>query len=277
MIWLLHLAARDGVAILGYADTASGTIRVEAAGQGRFTEVVLHPRVAVAAGATLPDGSPVVDTVLARLHDEAQEHVRDIITDLGEQVAAGAADAEKAKIGAAYASFMDTERIESVGLAPLEEDLAPVRAAGDKDALLHALAALQRTGAVAAVAFFVDNDAMDPERYVVHLTQSGLGLPDEAYYRDPQYAAVLAKYRPHVARMLALAGWSGEEEADAAAGRVLDLETKLASHHWDVVKDRDAELTYNAATLASLVAGAPGFAWGTWVAALGAVEGSMDS
>ena len=218
-----------------------------------------------------------VDGSFRTLHDEAQEHVRDIITDLGEQVAAGAADAEKAKIGAAYASFMDTERIESVGLAPLEEDLAPVRAAGDKDALLHALAALQRTGAVAAVAFFVDNDAMDPERYVVHLTQSGLGLPDEAYYRDPQYAAVLAKYRPHVARMLALAGWSGEEEADAAAGRVLDLETKLASHHWDVVKDRDAELTYNAATLASLVADAPGFAWRTWVAALGAVEGSMDS
>ena len=218
-----------------------------------------------------------VDGSFRTLHDEAQEHVRDIITDLGEQVAAGAADAEKAKIGAAYASFMDTERIESVGLAPLEEDLAPVRAAGDKDALLHALAALQRTGAVAAVAFFVDNDAMDPERYVVHLTQSGLGLPDEAYYRDPQYAAVLAKYRPHVARMLALAGWTGEEEADAAAGRVLGLETKLAAHHWDVVKDRDAELTYNAATLASLVTDAPGFAWRTWVAALGAAEGSMDS
>jgi organic hydroperoxide reductase OsmC/OhrA len=74
MIWLLHLAARDGVAVLGYADTASGTIRVESAGQGHVTEVVLHPRVSVAAGATLPDGSPVTDDVLARLHDEAQEH-----------------------------------------------------------------------------------------------------------------------------------------------------------------------------------------------------------
>jgi organic hydroperoxide reductase OsmC/OhrA len=74
MIWLLHVAARDGVAILGYADTASGTIRVESLGQGHFTEVVLHPRVSVAADAQLPDGSPVTDSVLARLHDEAQEH-----------------------------------------------------------------------------------------------------------------------------------------------------------------------------------------------------------
>ena len=74
MIWLLHLAARDGVALLGYADTASGTIRVEVAGQGRVTEVVLHPRVSVATAAALPDGSPVTDEVLTRLHDEAEEH-----------------------------------------------------------------------------------------------------------------------------------------------------------------------------------------------------------
>jgi len=222
-----------------------------------------------------------VDGSFRTLHDEAQEHVRDIITDLGEEAASAgdddAADAEKAKIGAAYASFMDTERIESLGLAPLEADLAQVRAVADKDALLVALARLQRTGGVAGVAFFVDNDAMDPERYVVHLTQSGLGLPDEAYYRDPQYAAVLAKYRPHVARMFTLTGWRSEEDADEAAGRVLELEAKIASHHWDVVKDRDAELTYNAATLASLVDDAPGFDWRAWVAAIGALEGSMDS
>ena len=74
MVWLLHLAARDGVAVLGYSDSATGTIRVESAGQGHFTEVVLHPRIAVANGARLPDGSPVTDEVLAALHAEAQEH-----------------------------------------------------------------------------------------------------------------------------------------------------------------------------------------------------------
>ena len=74
MVWLLHLAARDGVAVLGYADSATGTNRITSAGQGGFTEVVLHPRVTVAAGATLSDGSPVTDEVLAALHAEAQEH-----------------------------------------------------------------------------------------------------------------------------------------------------------------------------------------------------------
>ncbi len=218
-----------------------------------------------------------IDGSFRTLHDEAQEHVRDIITDLGEQVRAGTADPEQAAIGAAYASFMDTERIEGLGLVPLEEDLAPVRAAADKDALLVALGTLQRTGAAGAVGFYVDNDAKAPERYVVHLLQAGLGLPDEAYYRDPTYAEVLAAYRPHVARMLTLAGWVDADAADQAAGRVVDLETKLAAHHWDVVKDRDAELTYNAATLSALVQDAPGFDWRAWVGALGAVEGSMDA
>lgn len=74
MLWLLHLAARDGVVVLGYADQPTGTLRVEAAGQGRFTEVVLHPRVTVATGATLPDGLAVTDDVLARIHEEAHQH-----------------------------------------------------------------------------------------------------------------------------------------------------------------------------------------------------------
>ncbi len=74
MIWLLHLAARDGVAVLDYADGATGTIRIESAGHGHFTDVVLHPRVTVAQGASLPDGSPVTDEVLSALHAEAQLH-----------------------------------------------------------------------------------------------------------------------------------------------------------------------------------------------------------
>ena len=219
-----------------------------------------------------------VDGSFRTLHDEAQEHVRDIITDLAAQVAQDGGDGsdERAKIGAAYASFMDTERIEALGLAPLREDLDPIAAATDKASLVAVLGQLQRTGGAGAVAYFVDNDAKAPERYVVHLTQSGLGLPDEAYYRDPTYAQVLEAYRPHVARMLTLAGWSQPEGADAAAARVVELETKLAAHHWDVVKDRDAELTYNAATLASVIEDAPGFDWRAWATAMAAIDGSLD-
>jgi putative endopeptidase len=215
-----------------------------------------------------------MDGSFRQLHDEAEEHVRAIVEEAGAHT--GDADGVEAKIGAVYASFMDTAAVEAAGTAPLRADLALVEAATSQAELTGALGALQRTGAGGAVGLYVDNDAKDPERYVVHLYQGGLGLPDESYYRDEQYAAVLAAYGPHVARMLRLGAGLSEADADAAAERVVALETKLAAHHWDVVKDRDADLTYNALTLAELAQRAPEFDWQSWVVALGAPQGSLD-
>ncbi len=47
------------------------------------------------------------------------------------------------------------------------------------------------------------------------------------------------------------------------------LETKLAAAHWDVVKRRDADLTYNLRAFTDLSTEAPGFDWAGWVGALG--------
>jgi putative endopeptidase len=218
-----------------------------------------------------------MDGSFRALHDQAEEQVRVIVEEAGAAAAeSGDGDGVEAKIGAVYASFMDTATIEAAGTTPLRPDLALLEAAASQAELTGALGALQRTGAGGAVGLFVDNDAKDPERYVVHLYQGGLGLPDESYYRDEQYAAVLAAYRPHVARMLRLGAGLSQEAADEEAGRVVALETKLASHHWDVVKDRDADLTYNALTLAELAQRAPGFDWQAWALGLGAPAGSLD-
>jgi putative endopeptidase len=215
-----------------------------------------------------------MDGSFRALHDQAEEQVRDIIADAGAAAAAGgAADSVEVKVGAVYASFMDTDAVAAAGTAPLRTDLALIETATTQAELTGALGALQRTGAGGAVGFYVDNDAKEPTRYVVHLAQGGLGLPDESYYRDEQYAAVLAAYPPHVARMLALAGVADAEER---AARVVALETKLAAAHWDVVKDRDADLTYNALTLTELAERAPGFDWHSWVLALGAPAGAFD-
>jgi len=74
MLWFLHLAAAAGVVVVAYEDQAVGTMRVEAAGHGQFREVVLRPRVTVAAGAHLPTGAAVTDGVLADIHHQAHEH-----------------------------------------------------------------------------------------------------------------------------------------------------------------------------------------------------------
>ncbi|WNB86747.1 M13 family metallopeptidase [Cellulomonas sp. ATA003] len=227
-----------------------------------------------------------MDGAFRALHDRAEEHVREIVEDAahrsdaataGEAGAVGTGPiAVEAQIGALYRSFMDTDAVERLGTEPLAVDLALVTGATSTGDLVGALGSLQRGGVGGAVGFWVDNDAKEPTRYVVHLYQSGLGLPDESYYREDRYAAVREAYRPHVARMLTLAGVAAGDAADDAAARVLALETKLAADHWDVVTDRDADLTYNPLTLAELAERAPGFDWRAWVAALGAPVEAME-
>lgn len=235
-------------------------------------------------------GDRAADGAFRKLHDEAEEQVRAIIEELGSDAAGGTAGTHgtagtrgaegttagtAAQIGALYASFMDTETVERLGLDPIRDELAAIDAATDRAALTTLLGELQRTGGAGAVGFWVDNDDKDPERYVVYLMQGGLGLPDEAYYREDQYAPVREKYRAHVARMLGLSGLD-EAAAQAGAEHVLALETELAASHWDVVKDRDADLTYNPMTLAELAEHAPELDWRAWATALGVPEGAFD-
>ena len=47
MLWFLHLCADAKIAVVAYADNATGTMSEGADGSGRFTEVILHPTVTV--------------------------------------------------------------------------------------------------------------------------------------------------------------------------------------------------------------------------------------
>ena len=159
---------------------------------------------------------------------------------------------DEQRIGDLYACFLDEEAVERRGLQPLLDELAAIDNCADPVGLAAAMGALQRTGVGGGVAMYVDTDAKDSARYLVHFTQSGIGLPDESYFREEQHAAVLAAYPEHIARMFGLVfGGDTEDHADTAA-RIVALEAKLAAAHWDVVKRRDADLTYNLRTFASL-------------------------
>ena len=210
-------------------------------------------------------GDRATDGAFRSLYDRAEEQVRDLIT---EAAAAGAAPGtDEQRIGDLYASFMDEQTVAARGVAPLLEELAAVDAAQTPDELAAVLGALQRTGVGGGTGVYVDTDSKDSTRYLLHFTQSGLGLPDESYYRDEQHGEILAAYPKHIAAMFGLVYGEGDHEKTAA--RVVALETKLAAAHWDVVKRRDADLTYNLRTLADLPTEAPGFDWAGWVSALG--------
>ncbi|MFD3428692.1 M13 family metallopeptidase [Nocardia fluminea] len=209
-----------------------------------------------------------VDGAFRTLYDQAELDVQAIITDS----ASGAADdADARKIGDLFSSFMATDVVAAAGFAPVAEELRAIAEVGDPSAFAALLGRLQRTGVRGALAYYVDTDDKNSTRYLVHATQSGIGLPDESYYRSEEFAQIREAYLAHITKTFTIAaadvsldGLLPADPADAAR-RVFELERTLAAGHWDVVRRRDAEKSYNLTTFADLVAENPEFDWAAWV------------
>ncbi|MFW0783068.1 M13 family metallopeptidase [Gordonia sp. CPCC 206044] len=211
----------------------------------------------------IPDDRSV-DGAFHVLRDRAEENVRDIITECAASDPQSGTDAQK--IGDLYASFMDTDHIDALGIGPIRGELDKIAAISSIEELSHRIGRLQRHGVGGLFGFYVDTDAKQSDRYLVHLAQSGIGLPDESYYREDKHAQTRASYQQHVEKMFTLAGF---DDAAERAQIVLELETALAGHHWDVVRRRDADLTYNLMTIAEFTDSATGFDADAWLGGLG--------
>ncbi len=203
------------------------------------------------------------------LRDQAEIDVRQIIEEAAK--ADAQAGSEEQKIGDAFASFMDTEAIEAAGVQPLEPLLERVRAVGNRTDLMLLMGEFGREGIGGLLAAGVWIDRGNPKRYLVHIGQSGLGLPDESYYRLDEHAEIRAAYVGHLARMMVLTEVAPtESHGTAIAEQVMALETQIAAAHWDRTAMRDTVKTYNLTTAEALEKALPGA--GTWLGAMGVTE-----
>lgn len=207
------------------------------------------------------------------LRDESEAACRQIVEELAEQFSSvapeGAAEVlstNRGRVGALYQAFMDEAHLGELGAEPLAEELAPVLGASSKEELARALGEMTPVGFMGVVGADVEVDINDPERYTSWVGQSGLGLPDESYYREEAQAPLRQAYVEHVARMMALAGLtdsfgaSGEDLAE----RVMAVETALAKGHWDRVTCRDVEKMNNPMSWQQIVDSAPDLPWNEW-------------
>ncbi|ARE35995.1 peptidase M13 [Rhodococcus sp. BH4] len=203
-----------------------------------------------------------VDGAFRTLYDKAEEDVQTIITEAAESNSAAGTDAQR--IGDLYSSFMDADAVEAAGLGPIDDELDAVADAPDRSSLATVIGRHQRVGVGGAISHYVDTDAKNSERYLIHFSQSGISLPDESYYREDNYAEIREKYVTHIDKMFTLAGVGYD------AQRVFELEKKIAAGHWDVVKRRDADLSYNLVGFEELTEQNPGLDWAAWLSGLGA-------
>jgi len=200
------------------------------------------------------------------LHDRSQENLRVLI----DESAANPSTSEDAgRIGAFYSSFMDEAGVERLGALPLQADLAEVRAA-DTHQKMAALMGRTHGGFGASIFdIAVSEDLQNPDRNSAYIVQGGTGLPDRDYYLDAAFAEQKAAYEIYISKVLSLAGWPGAEKA---AADIVAFETRLAEQHWTAVQSRQIDMIYNPATVAELMAAAPGFDWDAWADGAGVAD-----
>ena len=195
----------------------------------------------------IPADKSVYGTFYA-LNDKAERQIKEIIEETQADVAAGHGSADAKKIGNLYASYLDTEAVESQGLAPLNNILQLINEVEDHTQLATLFGRLSVYSINAPLAYYTDNDAQDQTKLIFYMWQYGLGLSNRDYYLSDQEKLAQAKsdYRQHIINMFALANWiSDPAQQQLAADEIIALETQIAQAQWTQVQNRDRQTIYS--------------------------------
>ena len=197
------------------------------------------------------------DGAFVKLRDLSEKQVREII-----ESAVGSQEARK--ISDLYNSFMDSASVEAKAHSPIQGDLTQVDSIHTLADFISTMSSLEARGMGGIFGSYIYADEMDATQNILYLTQGGISLPDESYYREEQYADIRTAFLVHVTAMFNLVGIA---DGGDLAVKILDLETQIASYHFDSVKDRDATLTYNKMSRAEIVALMPAFNFDLYLSA----------
>lgn len=202
----------------------------------------------------IPQGFPRIDSFLeVALRTEHQ--LQTIITQADKREPGGQ------QIRALYQSYMDEQRIDKLGLAPIRAELRSILQLSSHGEVARWMARPMQHS-IASIS--VQLDARYPDRYVLTLGQSGLGLPDRVYYLDDSavYTSARRDYARFIEETLARAGieWAEQRAADIVA-----FETGLAKVHWSAEARRDRIKNYRPMSQPKLMALAPGFDWAAFL------------
>jgi len=200
------------------------------------------------------------------VHEEATSNVKIII----EEAANGdfAKGSDEQKVGDLYASYMDMETRDTLGVKPLEAEFAKVAALENHEQMAVYFAESNKIGIDLPFALAQYVDFKDPNTYMMYTWQGGLGLPDREYYFEEgdRSEEVRQAYVAHIQQMFAKAGLA---DAEAAANTIMTLETRLAAEHMKKEKTRDMVALYNKIPLAELPDLMPDFAWDEYLETAG--------
>jgi predicted metalloendopeptidase len=192
-----------------------------------------------------------------QLDIQSETRVRNILAEL--EARTGPLTAEEKQVRDLFASYVDTGRLERLGLEPARRDLSAIAGLRTHEDVARVMASPDM-GLESVFDVRIGVDDKNPDAYAVFIRASGLGLPDRDYYRLDEKGIVSAreKYRVYIADMLRL---GGVESPEVKAEAIFKLESDIAEIHWPRADRRDADRTYNPMRASELATFAPDFPW----------------
>ena len=166
-------------------------------------------------------------------------------------------------IGDLYRSFMDEDRINALGAAPIQGELARIDAIKTATDLAAEAGFLGAAYAGGPFPMSLATSADDAERLIVQVSQGGARMPSRDYYLnlDPAFVEARAKYEEYLTTVFTLLGRS---DAQAAARQVMTVETAIARIQLTPLESRQALTTVRRSSLSDLAREMPGFDWKAW-------------
>lgn len=164
---------------------------------------------------------------------EVQNSVNDRVKAMIEEAAAdphGVDGYEHDLIGTFYATALDQDLADAVGLEPVQPALEHIASARSREEIRNVTIDLMLLGISPFFSFYADEDPGNSSMLIATIEQSGTSLPDREYYfrDDFESQRVRDEFRGHVSRLFVLANES-PEQADIDAATVMRIETRLAN------------------------------------------------
>jgi len=184
-------------------------------------------------------------TVYHQVNEVTEEALKKIIESAGENP--GEAGSEAQKIGDFYASWMDEEVINQLGISPIQTDIETIAAISDIPSLVENMVTMYRGSVSMPFGFYIYTDLKDSENYAAYFGQSGLTMPNRDYYLktdNENFAKAREGLPAYIHDMLMVAGYDAAG-AEKGAAAVYSIEAQIAEAQWDSVTNRDPQKAYN--------------------------------
>jgi len=183
------------------------------------------------------------------VHEANKKKLKVIIEDAVKAKAEKGTDLQL--VGDFYASALDSNTVNELGIKPLQPLLDKIDAATNVQEVVETMAEMRKNGSGSIFSYWVGVDSKNSNSHIFSLGQGGIGLPDRDYYfpTEERGKMILAEYEKHIAALFTLAKFEGAEDM---AKNVVALETEFATASMTRVERRNPVATYNKMTIDEL-------------------------